>query len=223
MTSGFKKFIILLIVAVVITALMLARQLSIFNKVSVEKSERPLIEPTSVMIPLDINDPLLGNQGAPMTIVEFVDINSTESRQAHQKLAKFIEEHPTEIRLIFKDYPDKGFFSSSNYRPHYAAFCAQKQDSKKFWPYLNELMKYRKGFNEEKTLLAVAEVVKLNTTTLKICLDSSEAKARIESAVSLAEALGLKKAPEIFVNNRKVNYLTEVDIDAFLTELIKKY
>lgn len=223
MTSGFKKFIILLVIAVGITALMLARQLAIFNKISVEKSEHPLIEQASVMIPIDLNDPLLGNQGAAMTIVEFVDINSAESRQTHEKLAKFTEEHPTEIRLIFKDFPEKGFFSSDSYRPHYAAFCAQKQDKKKFWTYLGELMKYRKGFDEDKTLIAVGETVKLNTTTFKNCLDSSEAKTRVESAVSLAEALGLNKAPEIFVNNRKVNYVTEIDLDDFLTELIKEY
>ncbi len=223
MKSGSKKFIILLLIAIVATALMLARQLSIFNKISVEKSELPLIETASVMIPLDLNDPLLGNQGSAMTIIEFVDINSAESRLAHEKLAKFTTEHPTEIRLIFKDFPNKGFFTSNNYRPHFAAFCAQKQDKKKFWPYLNELMKYKKGFNEDSVLIAVAEAVNLNTTTLKTCLDSSEAKSRIESSVSLAEDLGLKKAPEIFVNNRKINYVTEINLDDFLTELIKEY
>jgi protein-disulfide isomerase len=223
MTSGFKKFVILLVVAVVLTALMLARQLAIFTKISVDKSERPLIETGSVMIPLDVNDPLLGNQGAAMTIVEFIDLNSADSRRVHQKLAKFTEEHPTELRLVFKDFPHSGFFFSSSNRPHYAAFCAEKQDKKKFWSYLDELAKLNSGLDKDKTLLDAAQNLKLNTTTFKVCLNSTEAKARVDSSASLAESLGLKNAPEIYVNNRKVNYITEVDIDAFLAELIKKY
>jgi protein-disulfide isomerase len=224
MNKSYKQLIFILVIAVALTAAILARQLVISKKISVEKSERPLVEESSTMIPIDVNDPILGNQGAPMTIVEFADLNSAEGRLIHKKIARFVESHPAQLRLIYKDFPQIGFFTSTdNLRPHQAAFCAYKQDKKKFWTFLESLISAGNNIDEDKTIYGAAEQLKLNTSTLKICLDSAEAKTRVEASISLAKYLGLTQAPGIFVNNRRLNYVTEIDLDAFLAELIKTY
>ena len=224
MTPSYKKLIFVLVIAVALTAAILVRQLSLSKKISVEKSERPLVEESSVMIPIDVNDPMLGNQGAPMTIVEFADLNSAEGRLIHKKIARFVEAHPAQLRLIYKDFPQIGFFTSTDHlKPHQAAFCAYKQDIKKFWQFLDSLISAGNDIDEDKTIYGAVEQLKLNSSTLKICLASSEAKTRVDASISLAKSLGLTEAPGIFVNNRRVNYVTEIDLDAFLAELIKTY
>ena len=71
--------------------------------------------------------------------------------------------------------------------------------------------------------MAVAKKVGLNETAWSACLTSSEAVTRIDSEKSLAKTLGLDKAPQIYINNRKVNYLDEINIDDLMEELVKEY
>ncbi|MDD2758348.1 MAG: thioredoxin domain-containing protein [Patescibacteria group bacterium] len=218
-----KKFYFISFAVVIAFAVLLFYQIRQTKNISIDRANKPLIEEAAVEIPVDPNDPIYGNQGAAITVTEFIDLNSDSGRQVHAKIKKFVSEHPTEVRLIWKDMPYSGFFSAGDYLPHQAAWCVFKQDKTKYWDYLDAIILLRGKINVEKNLSAALEEQKLNLSAWQYCLNSSEAKARIDASVSLAKSLGLKKGPEIFINNKKVNFLDEIDLDKLLTELIKKY
>ncbi len=216
-----RQFFIILILAIIVCLLFLVYQLSVAEKITIKRSERPLIENSATQIPIDPMDPIIGNQGAPMTITAFIDFNDSNSRRLFQTLDDFIENNPTKIRMVFKDFPATGLFAEDDIKPHIAAFCAKKQN--KFTDYANELVKISGKKTDNETLSSIAEKISLQKDAWQSCLNSTEAKTRVDSAVSLAKSIGLKKAPIIFVNNMRVNYLEEINVNDLLSELIKEY
>lgn len=221
--NAYKKLIIALTVAIAVSLLILIYQLFSAKKISVTRSERPLIETAATNMPIDPVDPIYGNRGAPITVTEFIDLNSETSRNVHQTIVAFIKDNPQKMRLIFKDFPDAGFFVSDNYRPHLAAYCVLKQNVAKFYQYIDELSAPGSDIRNEKFLGGLAVKIGLNQNSWTTCLNSTEAKTRVEASVSLAKSIGLKKAPEIFFNNKKVNYLNEINLIDLLKEIIKEY
>lgn len=223
MNQNYKKILIVLWLAVLAAAVTLAFKISSARKISVESSDRPLIETRAANIPNDVNDLIIGNQGAPLTITEFLDFNTKESREVHAILSGFTKNNPLKIRLLVKDFPDQGLFASDSEKPHLAAFCAAKQGSEKYQIFVDALIKSKEKINQDETLRNIASQVGLNQASFDSCLLSSEARTRVEASVTLAEELGLKKAPQIFINNRQVNYLEEINLNDLLEEILKEY
>lgn len=218
-----KKIWPILIIAIIVCGIILYFQISKARKISVDYTNLPLVNDEAVEIPIDSLDPIYGNQGAPITITEFADFNSASSRKIHNTLVAFAEANPEKVRVIFKDFPATGIFASDNARPHRAAFCALQQSKDKFFIFAETMTTAKDSQKSDSELGKIADMAKLNKTVWQTCLDSTESKTRIESAISLAKFLGLKKSPEIFVNNRKINYLTDINLDDLLEELIKEY
>lgn len=217
-----RLFFLILIFAIIVSVFFLIYQLSLAKKITIKHSERPLIETMATELPIDPTDPIIGNQGAAITIAAFIDFNDAESRRVYRVISAFIEANPAKIRMIFKDFPEEGFFSGENsLKPHIAAFCAHKKN--KFSEYAAELAKLGGKTTDSGTLSEIAGRIGLQNDTWQPCLNSTEAKTRIESSVALAKSVGLKKAPVVFVNNMRVNYLDEIDLNDFLNEIIKEY
>lgn len=223
MNASAKKFFILLTIAIAGTIGILIYQIYQTNKISVTHADKNLIETNAVDIPIDPSDPIIGNRGASITITEFIDYTSADSRNVHKKLVSAVEKNPTKLRLLIKDFPATGLFAGDHSRPHLAAYCALKQSTDKFLAYAPELISADKNTFTDDDLKTIANKIGLNETAWSACLNSTEATARIDSSVSLAKTLGLKKAPQIYINNRLVNYLDEINLDEFLAELVKEY
>ena len=218
-----KKFFLILIAAIAVTASILVYQIIQTNKISVNHADKALNDETATNIPIDPLDPIIGNHGASITITEFIDLTSEASRKIHKSLVAAVDKNPTKLRLLIKDFPASGIFANDHARPHLAAYCALKQSADGYNTYLAELIGADKNSFSDNDLLAVAKKVGLNETAWSACLTSSEAVTRIDSEKSLAKTLGLDKAPQIYINNRKVNYLDEINIDDLMEELVKEY
>jgi len=221
--TNYKKIFLILTIAIFATFLILYYQIKKVNKISVEIAEKPLIDYAFTPIITNATDPILGNPGAPVTIIEFLDINSAESREIHAKLADFTLQYPQKFRLIVLDFPHAGLFASDNMRPHIAARCAFEQNNKLYFNYLDELIKIGKNLTKDSVLLKTAETTELNTNLWKSCLETEQIKTKIDQSTELAEIIGLKKAPEIFINNKRINYLEEINIEDLLKEIMKEY
>ena len=220
MTGSYGKFYLLLVLLILVVAGLLWREIYATQKISIKEANQPLISATTSNIPTDPSDQIYGNPGASLTLTEFVDLNDADSRRLHRDLAAFVDRYPSEARIIFKHLPSRGFLSDSVVL-HQGAFCAGKQGADKFWKFIGAAaITNGKISDKEAADLATANGVAL--AGWEQCLKTSEAKSRVEADLSLADALGLKKAPALFVNNKRINFLDEINVSNLLAELIKK-
>ncbi len=214
--SHTKKFFLVLLALILGTLLLLGKQISRAFTITTAPTNQPLISPLTTDIPSDSTDPIFGNPGAALSIVEFTDIGCAECQRVHHILTTFIAAHPKDARLIWKDAPNRSIFLKENIPAHVAAFCAEQQN--KFWEYTDAVMADKK-YTSTKNLIEQASKLALDIPVFEACLKDPASTARITSARILAQQLGITTAPVLFVNNRRITLTKDID----LTELLEAF
>jgi protein-disulfide isomerase len=218
MAVSHKKLYIVLVVFISIFTLLLIRQLYRTSTIVVTHSKEYLISPSTYIIPSDPEDQVFGNPGALLTITEFNDIGCSECKVLHETLMNFVNAHPKEARLVWKDFPHQGIIFKSNNLTHQAAYCAGKQQQ--FWKFVDATMQSSKN-RSEAGLKQVATDLKLNTTTWWECTTNKQTEDKIASSVAIGKQLGLTLPPALFINNKRINIaIKEIDLNQLLNTLL---
>ncbi len=105
-----KKLFYIFTGIIIIFALIFFSQIKKALNLTVHPSKTPLINPQAIDIPINADDHMLGNPGAPLTIVEFASIGCKDCAKMHYIISNFISQNPTKVRLIWKDAPTSGLF-----------------------------------------------------------------------------------------------------------------
>ena len=143
------------------------------------------------------DDPILGPEDAPITIVEFSDYECPYCRNWHQEvLPQLIEEYPDQVRIVFRDFPLTSIHSNA-VPAAIAANCAAEQDG--YWEF-NELL-----FNSEKGLSSdayqqYAEEIGLDTDSFNECLESNSYEDEVLADFEYASQFGVRSTPTFFIN-----------------------
>lgn len=198
-------------------AVLFLREFSRTMKISIYPSTRPLLS-GALDLTLAGNEPIYGNPGAPITIIEFGDVTCPACRRSFTVITKLIDAHPTRARFIWKDAPAGNFFTKASTLPQEAAYCAGKQ--KKYWEYLRLLTQHQNDFSAA-ALQNMALSLNINAAVFKDCLFSGDAKNKAAESSALAGSMGIRYLPAIFVNNQALNLEKESDLEKALTILIQ--
>lgn len=135
---------------------------------------------------------------APVTIVEFSDMECPFCRRAATTLGQVMEAYPGKIRLIFKHAPLD--FHKRARAAHQALLAAGMQG--RFWE-MHDLIFAAKNI-ERPQLISFARELKLDEKTFTDALDSEAFASIIERDSSEAVALGIDGRPTFFINGRKL-------------------
>lgn len=214
-----KKLFIVLFAAIAILAFIFIRQIQRARSIVTTMSDTPLVSLESYPIALPSATPFLGNPGASLTIVAFVDLNDDASKEMFQTLAQFVTAHPQDARLAWEDFPGTSIFSGAHTAPHIAAWCAGEQN--RFWEFINMLAQDKRKLNDAE-LIAAATKLKLNVPAWQECMASGKFSGAVAQGVELGATLGIEKAPALFVNNKRINVASDVDLKQMLANFIAK-
>lgn len=217
--ASIKKFYFLLFLMIVLVLGLFYVQFKKMTEINVKKTSQSLVSENPVNIPLEDNDPALGNPGATVTVVLFMDLNCKECRRVYQETKKFVTEHPLDARLVWKDAPPYNFLFKGALPAHEAAICAGAQDEKNFWNYIDALIINGKPDSGEQNLKQTAQALRLDLAKWWACYNSKQPKEKIDSSIALSKNLGIASLPAVFVNNKMVNTEGELNIYDFLEKL----
>lgn len=216
-----KKTFFLLLTIVALAGLLFALQIRRSQQITVTRNPVALISEKSAPITISNTDPIFGNPGAPITIVEFMDFNCKECLSLYNSIKEFILAHPQEIRLIWKDAPQPKIFSKDTALAHRAGWCVYQQDEKKFWQFIDTASQNTNNLNESG-LKNIAQGLNLDIEKIWQCVNTDLAKQKIEESSQLMKSLGLKSLPVIFVNNKLINTEADINLKDMLETFIKK-
>ena len=166
-----------------------------------EKTPNPDNQEVTLSLFTDNASPYLGDENAPITLVEFGDyqcffchkfFNETESAI----LKNYVE--TGKVKIIFKDFtiigPDS--IAAAN-----AAHCAKDQG--KFWEYHDTLYNNWTGENNDwassENLLKFAQSVELNEESFVKCMVEKKFDQLVTSSNDDARTLGLTGTPGFFI------------------------
>lgn len=173
-----------------------AAQESTFSHMQ-EQQTQVLEEP--VEIPIG-SAPVLGPKDAPITLVEFSDFQCPYCAVAAPEISALLKAFPTQIRLVFKQYP----LEVHPQAPQAAAASLAAQKQGKFWEMHDALFAHRHDLTR-RGLLANAKALGLDMAKFEADLDSPATKAQVDEDVSVGDKLGIPGTPTVFVNGARYN------------------
>jgi len=148
-----------------------------------------------------------GKRSAPVTLVEFSDLQCGYCRKAHFALEKelYKEYSKKKVRLVFKHFPLGGHKWAEP--AAVAAQCAGEQGEDKFWGMIELIFKNSSSINPgnvRKKTLSYAGKLGLNTGRLRKCMDGEEALKKVNKDKSEGLSVGVRSTPTFFVNGRMI-------------------
>jgi len=157
------------------------------------------------LIPNDAS-PSRGPETAPVVLVEFADFECPFCQHIAPQLDALWERRKEAVRFIFK-------FMPLSVHPHgelaaRAAIAALRQG--KFWEMHRQLFASG-GRLEQSDLEAYAKALGLDISRFRMDMESPATKALLDADRKLADDLGVRGTPTVFINGREYDAKLQMD------------
>ena len=163
------------------------------NDLAPTASPRPGIKAS---IEVSDTDHVRGRKDAPITIVEYSDIQCPFSSRFHLTMNKIMEAYPNDVRWVYKHFPLSRIHPLAS-RAAEASECADEQG--KFWEYIDVLYENQSLISRDY-LITAASVAGLNSNKLEVCLDSGKYAKKLENDIKKGRSKGVSGTPGSFIN-----------------------
>lgn len=172
-------------------------------EIFVEKPKRPTFN-------VDLkNSPILGQESAPVTIVEFSDFQCPYCAKASEIIHEVKKKYGNKVKVVFKQYPLP--FHKDAKKAAVASLCANEQGGDKFWK-LHDLMFKDQANLAINGLKEMAKKVGVKQSEFEACLDSDKYLAQVEEEIGQGQDIGVKSTPTFFVNGMLVSGAQPIEV-----------
>ncbi|KKQ27870.1 MAG: DSBA oxidoreductase [Candidatus Magasanikbacteria bacterium GW2011_GWC2_37_14] len=195
-----KQLLLIFIPAILLVMLVFFVRIIQYNPLNPSAAEYEKIKPTSFNIPLNLEDPIIGNKNTGTTLVVFGDFGCPTCQAQHELLKELITKYPTKVKVIWKGL-SRTVYPASTELAHNYAYCANKQ--KKFNEFAETAFVNGDNLNKE-VLDLIAVNINLDSKKLTDCLASAEPKNYLQKNEQLAMLLNIQALPTIFFNNKQI-------------------
>jgi protein-disulfide isomerase len=173
------------------------RQATFSRSLREKAAVKVALEPPRATVAVPASAPTLGPNGAPVTIVQFVDYQCPYCHRAQSTIDEILSKYPGKVQLVHRDFPLDGHPQAMPAAR--ASRCAGEQG--KFWDYHRSLMN-GKGPMDDADLKSRAASLKLDPVAFSTCLASDRFDATIHAAFDEGTRVGVNSTPTYFVNGR---------------------
>jgi protein-disulfide isomerase len=154
--------------------------------------------PTLPIVPVSVDDdPRLGPDDAPVTIIEFSDFQCPFCQKSVPVLQELRRIYGDKLRLVYRDFP--GHNHASALPAAEASQCAREQG--KFWEY-HDLLFNRQAPGEPWDFVALAAELQLDAKAFSECFNSAQFRAEVDKDLQDGLRAGVTSTPTFFINGR---------------------
>lgn len=146
--------------------------------------------------------PVLGDESAPVTIIEFGDYQCPFCRKWNQETKPLIEQNYIQTGKAKLIYVDLAILGPDSIKAHAGSYCADEQGL--YWTYHDYLYKNQghenDGWAKQENLKSlVSGIHGLDMETFENCLDSKKYENRVTQNKSVATKNGAKSTPSFII------------------------
>lgn len=168
------------------------------------------------------DQPAQGPASAPVTLVEYSDLQCPVCAQMQEKLENdIVPKYGDKLRVVFKEFPLVGIHDWA-LTGAIAAQCVYQIDPSKYVAYRSAVYKNQESLSADHArdiLLHVGAEVGVDNMKLAACIDSKDSLSRVEANMHEGDALGIASTPTSFINGRiLVGAPVSTDFDKLIDE-----
>jgi protein-disulfide isomerase len=151
-----------------------------------------------------LNGPSHGSADAPVTVVDFSDLQCPHCKDAHPTIEKLMAEDKN-VRVVFQSFP----LPMHDWAAKAAAYadCVSHSSNDAFWKFIQSVYGAQTDItaaNADEKLTALADGAGVKGADMAACAAKPETTSRVEKSVALGKALDVNSTPTLFVNGRKL-------------------
>jgi protein-disulfide isomerase len=159
-----------------------------------------------ITIPVD-GAPVLGPKNAPVTLVEFSDFQCPYCVAAVPELRAVMKAFPTQVKLIFKQFP----LDNHSQAAFAAAASLAAQNQGKFWLMHDALFAHHQDLSEQ-SVLTIANGLGLDVGRFQTDLKSPVLQASVQRDIADGDRVGVPGTPTLFVDGQRLNGPVTLDV-----------
>jgi protein-disulfide isomerase len=171
-------------------------------------------DPANKALDKGISGPSRGPKDAPVTIVEFGDLQCPACKAAQPTIEALVAAEP-QARFVFQNFP----LEMHNWAAKGAAYadCVGRASNDAFWKFVSKTYETQAEItaeNADEKLTALADGAGVKGSEVAACATQPDTKARIDASIALGKKVDVSGTPTLFINGRKIgsfdNRLSEV-------------
>src|SRR6266496_451209 len=151
-----------------------------------------------------VTGPSRGPSDAPVTIVEFSDLQCSHCKEANPTVVKLLSEDAN-VHFIFQNFP----LPMHNWAQKGAAYadCVGRSSNQAFWLYVDSVYNAQAEItadNADQKLTELADKAGVKGADIAGCAAQPETQARVEASINLGKSVDVNATPTLFINGRPV-------------------
>lgn len=152
-------------------------------------------------VKINPNDYIRGDKNAPVTIIEFSDLQCPYCSRFHATMKQVMESYGDKVKWVFKHFPLESMHPYARAAAE-ATECAGEQG--KFWEYTDAVYENQASLSDE-FLSHLADQLKLNGSKFKDCLSSKKYAGKVTADLKMGTDAGVRGTPASFINGELVS------------------
>ncbi|MGA8213517.1 MAG: DsbA family protein [Candidatus Sulfotelmatobacter sp.] len=167
-------------------------------------------DPARKTLEKGITGPSRGPKDAPVTIVEFGDLQCPACKAAQPAVETLIAAEPN-ARFVFQNFP----LEMHNWAAKGAAYadCIAHASNEAFWKFIARTYETQSDItaeNADEKLTALADGAGVKGADIASCATTPVTKARVDASLALGKAVNVTGTPTLFVNGRAIGNISNV-------------
>lgn len=180
--------------------------------------------PAKEILAKGIDGPSRGPADAPVTLVEFSDLQCPHCKEAQPTVDKLLAEEKN-ARLVFQHFPLPAHDWAA--KAAYYADCVGRSSNDAFWKFIQGVYDEQKEITAataDEKLTALAEQSGVKGADTAACAAKPETVGRVQRSSALGASLDVTGTPTLFVNGRKISNVSGLPYEVLkgLTEFAAK-
>jgi protein-disulfide isomerase len=173
-------------------------------------------DPAKQRLEKGITGPERGPKDAPVTIVEFGDLQCPACKAAQPTIEALVAAEPN-ARFVFQNFP----LEMHNWAAKGAAYadCVGRASNDAFWKFVAKTYETQSDITAEtadEKLTALADGAGVKGADIAACAVKPETKSRVEASMALGKSVDVTGTPTLYINGRKVG-----SFDPHLSDIYK--
>jgi len=151
-----------------------------------------------------VNGPSRGPANAPVTLVEFSDLQCPHCKDAQPNIEKLLAEDKN-IRVVFQSFP----LPMHDWAMKGALYadCVAHSSNDAFWKFIDGIFAAQSDItasNADEKLTGLADAAGVKGTEIAACAAKPETTTRVEQSENLGKKMDVNSTPTFFINGRRV-------------------
>ena len=164
-------------------------------------------DPAKKLLEKGINGPARGPNDAPVTIVEFGDLQCPACKAAQPTIEALVAAEPN-ARFVFQNFP----LEMHNWAAKGADYadCVGRTSKDAFWRFIAKTYETQADItaeNADEKLAAIADQAGVKGADVAACAVKPETKSRVDASIELGKSVDVNSTPTLFINGRKIGSL----------------